>query len=55
MIDCRCLFVASALCCGNGLGSERGKKNTTRIKRENESLSWSVSLILFLSRSIGGL
>lgn len=26
MIDCRCLFVASALCCGNGLGTERGRK-----------------------------
>lgn len=42
MIDCRCLFVASALCCGNGLGTERGKKNTTGIKRGNENLSRSV-------------
>lgn len=47
MIDCRCLFVASALCCGNGAGSEREKKNTTGIKRGNESLSWSVSLLCF--------
>lgn len=27
MIDCRCLFVARALRCGNSLGRDRGKKN----------------------------